>query len=299
MSRITTDIQSGGECFTDSNAREMQRRRRDFRPTWSLNQTEPVSGNYFPVVAAAFIRDERKQLTILTDASQAGSGCVRDGELEMMVHRRLLVDDVRGLNDVLNETEFVEPWVGPEKTRGRLYGPGLITRGKHFWTVGAPSTAAQVWRPLVDAVYMPLQPFFAGAASELGSSTSSFLLQPLPPNVQIVTLEAWDDSRTLLRLAHQFGLGEDAALSQPATIDLRALFAHSEVKSVDERGLAVTISRDEVLRRRIQWRAEGDVGSPPQADESKERNEFQVTLGPLQIRTFLLELAPRVSAVIV
>ena len=47
--RYTSDINSGDKFLTDSNGRFMTERRRDFRPTWDLNLTEPVASNYFPV----------------------------------------------------------------------------------------------------------------------------------------------------------------------------------------------------------------------------------------------------------
>lgn len=291
VTRISADIQTAGECYTDSNGREMLLRKRDFRSTWRLNQTERVAGNYFPVVTSMFIKDAARQLTLLTDATQAGSGCVHDGELEAMVHRRVLVDDGRGVAEPLNETEFVTPYVGPDAgTYGRHYGRGLVTRGKHFLLFGAPDNAARQWRPLADAVYMPLQPFFAGAGAQPGRGGS--LARALPPNVQIVTLEVWDDRRTLLRLAHQFGLGEDVELSKPASVNLADLFAGRTVVSADERGLAVSIAREEVLKRRVSWRTDGDAGR----DASEKHpdggaSDLQVTLGPLQIRTFLVEFA--------
>ena len=43
---------------------------RDTRPTWKLNVTEPVSGNYYPLTAAMAIRDEARELAILTDRAQ-------------------------------------------------------------------------------------------------------------------------------------------------------------------------------------------------------------------------------------
>ena len=47
--RYTSDINSGDRFLTDSNGRFMIERRRNFRPTWDLNLTEPVASNYFPV----------------------------------------------------------------------------------------------------------------------------------------------------------------------------------------------------------------------------------------------------------
>ena len=42
---------------------------------------------------------------------------MKDGEMELMVHRRLLDDDAFGVGEPLNETAF---------------GMGLVARGKHF-----------------------------------------------------------------------------------------------------------------------------------------------------------------------
>jgi len=118
--------------------REIQTRKRNFRPTWTLNVTDPVSGNFYPVNSAMFIKDSSKQFSILTDRSQAGAS-LRDGDrkggktnvcmyllicvyrcvhvyvcmcvnalffkgmLELMVHRRILADDRRGVGEPLNE----------------------------------------------------------------------------------------------------------------------------------------------------------------------------------------------------
>lgn len=51
-------LNTKGTFYTDSNGREFQKRVRDHRPTWDLDVTQPVSGNYYPVTAAAFVRDE-------------------------------------------------------------------------------------------------------------------------------------------------------------------------------------------------------------------------------------------------
>ena len=56
VSRFVTPIPSAGEILTDSNGREMQARQFNKRPTWALNQTEEVAGNYYPVNAAAAVR---------------------------------------------------------------------------------------------------------------------------------------------------------------------------------------------------------------------------------------------------
>lgn len=47
---------TGDTFYTDSNGREYLKRVRDFRPTWNLTVTEPVSGNYYPLTVGAYIQ---------------------------------------------------------------------------------------------------------------------------------------------------------------------------------------------------------------------------------------------------
>lgn len=101
--RYATDLNSIETFYTDANGRAMVPRRRNYRPSWDLNVTEDVAGNYYPVTAAAFIEDEHTQFAVITDRAQ-GAASLADGELELMVHRRTLVDDRRGVNEALNET---------------------------------------------------------------------------------------------------------------------------------------------------------------------------------------------------
>eukprot|EP00932_Pfiesteria_piscicida_P000367 SRR837773.10358.p1 GENE.SRR837773.10358~~SRR837773.10358.p1 ORF type:complete len:789 (-),score=310.03 SRR837773.10358:64-2187(-) len=294
VSRFSTDIANNGECFVDSNGREMLPHKKDYRQSWNFTQTEPVAGNYFPITTAAFIKDSKAQLTLLTETSQAGSGCVHEGQLEMMVHRDILEDDGRGVGEPLNETEYVTPYVGDNQ--GQHYGPGLVIRGKHLLSLEAPASAAKHWRPLQDRLYIPVMPFFAG--SQPHSASYSALTKALPTNVQLISLQTWDKETVLLRLAHQFGLGEDAELSKPATVDLGELFAGKKIVSADERGLAATISREEVVKRRVAWKVEGEVGAAA-SDGLAPKGSLQVTLGPLQIRTYLVKFSEGLSELFV
>lgn len=76
----------------------------NLRPTWNLTVNEPVAGNYYPVNAACYVQDTRKQLSILTDRTLGGAS-IFNGSIELMIQRRLLVDDSRGVGEPLNETD--------------------------------------------------------------------------------------------------------------------------------------------------------------------------------------------------
>ena len=64
--RYDTDIDNGRKYYTDSNGREVLERIRDHRPTWPYVVDEPISGNYYPINSRIWIRDNDRQLTILT-----------------------------------------------------------------------------------------------------------------------------------------------------------------------------------------------------------------------------------------
>lgn len=84
VSRFTTDINNDGVFYTDSNGREMIRRKKDTRGTWNLEVNEPIAGNYYPINAKIVVEEGFKRLAIMTDRSQGGSSMV-DGTLEIMV----------------------------------------------------------------------------------------------------------------------------------------------------------------------------------------------------------------------
>jgi hypothetical protein len=46
--------------------------------------TEPIAGNYYPVVSRIFINDDAHQLTVLTDRAE-GSGSFSSGNIDVMV----------------------------------------------------------------------------------------------------------------------------------------------------------------------------------------------------------------------
>lgn len=260
--RTTTAIASGAQWFTDSNGRDMQPRARNFRPTWELNVTEPVSANYYPVNSAISIRDDGAQLSVVVDRSQGGAS-LQDGEVELMVHRRLLHDDYRGVGEPLNETE---------------HGRGLVVQGVQKLALDTPSSAVPTFRALQQSVNSPLLLAFASAPhgadgwKESGLATSFHGIgAALPPNVHLLTLQALGKSTVLVRIAHLFevagGAGFDPKLSADAQVDLSLLFPARVVGAVDE--LTLTANR-------------------PAGPTIKGAT---VTIKPMQVRTFRVDLS--------
>jgi lysosomal alpha-mannosidase len=76
---------------------------------------EGVAGNYYPVNSRVILKSS-PNLFLLNDRAQGGTS-MNDGEIEMMVHRRLLCDDAFGVGEALDE---------------QAYGEGLVVRGSHW-----------------------------------------------------------------------------------------------------------------------------------------------------------------------
>ncbi|XP_004716876.2 lysosomal alpha-mannosidase-like [Echinops telfairi] len=275
ISRFDTELKTRGLFYTDSNGREILQRRRDYRPTWNLKRTEPVAGNYYPVNSRIYITDGNMQLTVLTDRSQGGSS-LKDGSLELMVHRRLNSDDQKGLDEPLMET-------GPNEQ-------GLCVRGKHLVLLDRTQMAAAGHRLLAEKVVLAPQVVFYTNEDSLGRSGGiprrkfSALHQELPPAVRLLTLAQWGPRKLLLRLEHQFAVGE-GNLSSPVTLDLRDLFSTFTITHLQETTLAANQPRDRVSR--LQWTLKT---GPVLHALNFSLDSAAVTLQPMEIRTFLASI---------
>ncbi|KAK7498336.1 hypothetical protein BaRGS_00010596 [Batillaria attramentaria] len=304
ISRFSTNLQTNGVFYTDANGREVLRRELNHRDTWQLNQTEPVAGNYYPVNSRIYIRDETKkqQFTVMTDRSQGGAS-LRDGELELMVHRRLLHDDSLGVGEPLNET-------GAD-------GKGLVVRGSHYVFVGPISTAASVHRDLCERLFMAPELSFTNLATTQSDWSKNFrttwsgMNRSLPDNIHLLTLEQFPakgpvpttEQPFLLRLEHFYEKGEDAKLSQPVTISLQELFTPFRIKEAKELTLGANLVLSDL--KRLKWQTQDGTVTPPLKKEdhtlrfkplkfdTKVEDTTTITLNPMEIRTFQITVAKR------
>jgi hypothetical protein len=284
VTRFDVPIESEGVFYTDSNAREFQRRTRDYRPTWDLSLREPVAGNYYPVNAAIYIEDSNASLAVLVDRSQGGAS-LADGSIELMVQRRTLADDHRGVDEPLNETTGgVTPY--PPYGKAERKGEGVVIRGKHRIMVGKGKSGASLARSEMDGAFAePLVFVGSGHLSDpivFRHPSFSGLQAALPANLMLITwmrLPGRPKTTFLLRLGHQYGLDEDDTLSQPVDVDLSTLLAGYSVLQVIEMTLSGNQRWDDYLTRRFDWTGEGFL-------RSSVLSGTLVTILPMEIRTF-------------
>lgn len=269
---LQSSLKSKAVMYNDANGRQMMRRVKNYRQQWNFTNTEPVAGNYYPLNTGMFIRDDAagQQLTMIVDRSQGGSS-LRDGHIEVMVHRRLGADDALGTGQALNE-------VGSD-------GKGLIARGKNLLVLDTPTASPAIMRDLMARQHQ--RPSFLAVPAGFSAQWSA-LRQDLPPNVQLLSLEGWNGGSVLLRLEHPFQSGEDARWSKPAKVDLEALFSRLKVLSAEEMTLTGAMPLAKLTR--LKWRTRRARRRRAKPHKPLTRGNMQITLTPMQIRTFVLRV---------
>jgi alpha-mannosidase II len=95
--RIHTDIDSQGTFFTDLNGFQVQPRR--------YLRKLPLQANFYPMPVMAYIQDTQTRLT-LHSAQALGVSSLGDGQLEVILDRRLMQDDNRGLGQGLKDNKM-------------------------------------------------------------------------------------------------------------------------------------------------------------------------------------------------
>ncbi|KAK5609011.1 Alpha-mannosidase 2x [Crenichthys baileyi] len=94
--RLVTNIQNGDVFYTDLNSFQMQPRR--------FYRKLPLQGNFYPMSSQAYIQDSHHRLTLHT-AQSLGVSSLESGHLEVIMDRRLMQDDNRGLGQGLKDNK--------------------------------------------------------------------------------------------------------------------------------------------------------------------------------------------------
>ncbi|CAH0775454.1 unnamed protein product [Bemisia tabaci] len=288
ITRYTTDIPSNKTFYTDSNGRRWVKRILNYRSSWNMTVHEPVAGNYYPLTSAIQIRDELNDtatLTVITDRAEGGTS-LHDGEIEIMLHRRLVYDDMKGVSEPLDESAFDE---------------GLIVRGCHIvqYNTDRQEAVKQHRLKTLETVYSPILAFAKGPSTfqeylEKNRLSFSLVEAALPKNIHILTLEHWGDDTVLLRLEHIFEINEHKEFSKPETVNLQTLFKEIDVLSAEELTLGANILKKELDR--YSWNYEAPTPAPPTAVPelpkekplAKRSTDLVVTIKPMEIKTYRL-----------
>ncbi|KAJ6343504.1 hypothetical protein OIU76_005279 [Salix suchowensis] len=202
-----------------------------------------------------------------------------------MLHRRLLLDDSRGVAEALNETVCVLDQC-----------KGLTIQGKYYFRIDPIGEGAKWRRSFGQEIYSPLLLAFTEEDGDKWMNThvttfSSFdSSYSLPDNVAVLTLQELDDGKVLLRLAHLYEMGEDKDLSVMTSVELKKLFPKKKIGKATEMSLSANQERAEMEKKRLVWKAEGSSRKQAvQRGGPVDPAKLVVELAPMEIRTFVID----------
>uniref|UniRef100_A0A8C3HLI8 Alpha-mannosidase n=1 Tax=Chrysemys picta bellii TaxID=8478 RepID=A0A8C3HLI8_CHRPI len=95
--RISSDVNSQNRFYTDLNGYQIQ-------PRVAMNKL-PLQANIYPMTTMAYIQDDGIRLT-LHSAQSLGVTSLKSGQLEVIMDRRLMQDDNRGLGQGLQDNKI-------------------------------------------------------------------------------------------------------------------------------------------------------------------------------------------------
>ena len=302
-------IRSDGNLWTDANGRSMVRRVRNKRLSWDSAWASLEAGNYYPMTSAAYMKDNDMVFSLVTDRSQ-GVASFQDGEMEVMLHRRTVVDDRRGVGEPLNEEQCVD---------ARCVG--LLSTGKHLIQFSVPEFAMverrMLQQEMVDDPVVAFGRTHSNANKKLLKS-HSFLPRDAQINfpLHILTINKLrrtdDDLVVILRIAHQMDAPEGAVRASVGSSALVELVENFGCDLIDTREVSLSTNQRIDTMKRLQFNpgdAIGGVhcssffgeapGKNSSHDNAKETNrkrnlghlftkQDDIRLDPMQIRTFEL-----------
>lgn len=170
--RVTSDIDSKGSFYTDSNGLQLLKRK--------FVSDLPVQGNYYPANTAVFIEDSDVRLSVLLSHSHGVTST--DGMIEIMLDRKIRYDDGRGIGEGIEDSREVSSvfWLLPE------------SRIPKQSNVHLTSTAF-----LLSLVLLNPLTIFLAEYSEMDriKNNLSFLDESWPSDVHLVNLRSFSSAK--------------------------------------------------------------------------------------------------------
>lgn len=176
-------------------------------------------------------------------------------------------------------------------------------RGLHRLQLSPAATAAPDMRAnMLNSLFRPLHaiaPFTGTPAAWVATYESVYtgLTAPLPANVQLLTVHSQSPNTLLLRLAHNFELG-DGPMAANVTVDVSSMFQAFTITALEE----VDAVASTPLAHLTRYTLRGDDGSVshhpalPEPVLAGTDGSLLVTLSAMQVRTFFATIVSSGSA---
>jgi len=294
--RFETSMDTDGFFFTDNPLGDLVKR--------TTHREAPLPSNVYPATSTAALRDSQatpvtrlgQVLSLVAKTPFAASSPFSEsgmGTLELILHRNHQNDDGRGLNEALQDFS--------------------TTHFSCLLSVGVPRSILAQLSTLRKRMQRPLKPLFALETRDIIQIVSrenwvakfntegSFLRQELPRGLEIASISAMDavTDDVLLQLRHDSMAGNNKAISAAFVELFDSTISVSGVQEVKLGGESREYKRfgapfrgssaSPMSRNTFEY-LEVSNGPPIEAEKDDENKMGKVSLGPNEIRSFLLQI---------
>ncbi|ELT97980.1 hypothetical protein CAPTEDRAFT_227115 [Capitella teleta] len=262
--RLKTNIRNtDGTFFTDLNGFQMQKRKYQSRLF--------IQGNFYPMTSTSFLEDSSSRVSLLS-AQSHGVASLDLGWLEVILDRRLMQDDWRGLNEGLTHSL-------PTHSSFALLVEDFTT--SHKKPPDIPTAFPSLLSHLAtNSLEHPPIMFFHPLGPTLPLTAISALVgSAMPCDYRLLNMRMMADGKSVLLVIHRVGVScqlTDAGCPLGARVKIRLsdLFLGHDVIGIDEMNITGTHKKFTQLIR---------------IDEKNQRY-WEFDFPPMEIRTFRLIL---------
>jgi len=224
------------------------------------------------MVMGAYLQDIVKdvQLNLLCDSSH-GAGGIQNGQIEVMLQRRCIDDDGRGVGEVLDSKNSIQPhlWLTLDNADNSSAFFRHLSLRQQFPLLLIP----------VDSILMQKYENIIANKIAMKQSQQQYA-NPLPYNVNLLSFRprSQNGTRAIVRLQHIFAINEHPIYSKPVVVDLTKLFVSPfVVVNVQEMNLTANVP------------VSTDKDKDKKKNSKQNAGAYLITLNPMEIRTFLVD----------
>ncbi|XP_003788972.1 alpha-mannosidase 2 isoform X1 [Otolemur garnettii] len=170
--RISSDIKSQNRFYTDLNGYQIQ-------PRVTMRKL-PLQANVYPMTTMAYIQDAEHRLTLLS-AQSLGVSSLSSGEIEVIMDRRLMQDDNRGLGQGCHDNKITA-----NLFRILLERRSAVNMEEEKRPVSFPSLLSHITSSFMNHPVFPMTKKFSPTLKLLGEFSP--LLSSLPCDIHLVNL---------------------------------------------------------------------------------------------------------------
>jgi hypothetical protein len=252
----------------------------NFRPSWNYTSDQLATGNYYPVTSAIYIQDNATGLrsTLLTDRAH-GATSLKPGQIEVMLHRRCVCDDGRGVGEPLSEKDWDGKGLRQWFSDRVIFSTGSDAQRTAQFHLDQPNIVALGSYPQtqIEKIVAHIHPHFSIHHAPRPERMLAEVKASLPANIKIT----YKPSTATDYVVWIHNLNE-----ANVTVPVSALQENPNKQiTLEELSLSANQLRSDMLQKKMIWN-----GVKPSLNGVYQPKDDSITLRALEIRCFHIKV---------